>query len=29
MSSIVSYGSYVPRFRIRAEEIAKEWGGES
>ncbi|MEM0135175.1 MAG: hydroxymethylglutaryl-CoA synthase [Thermoplasmatales archaeon] len=26
MSSIVSYGSYVPRFRIRAEEIAKEWG---
>lgn len=26
MSSIVSYGSYIPRFRIRTEEIAKEWG---
>ncbi|MCL4447427.1 MAG: hydroxymethylglutaryl-CoA synthase [Candidatus Thermoplasmatota archaeon] len=26
MSSIVSYGSYIPRYRIRAEEIAKEWG---
>jgi len=26
MSSIVSYGSYVPRYRIRAEEIARVWG---
>jgi len=26
MSSIVSYGSYVPRFRIKTEEIAREWG---
>lgn len=26
MSSIVSYGSYIPRFRIKSEEIAKEWG---
>ena len=26
MSGIVSYGSYIPRFRIKPEEIARVWG---
>lgn len=26
MSGIVSYGSYVPKFRIRPDEIARVWG---
>ena len=26
---IAGYGVYIPRFRIRAEEIAKIWGGDS
>lgn len=29
MIGIVSYGSYIPRFRIRVEEIARVWGENS
>ena len=26
VSGIVSYGVYIPRFRIRVDEIARVWG---
>ncbi len=29
MSGIVSYGSYIPRFRIKPEEIARVWGEDA
>ncbi|MCL4314894.1 MAG: hydroxymethylglutaryl-CoA synthase [Candidatus Thermoplasmatota archaeon] len=29
MSGIVSYGSYIPKFRIRPEEIARVWGEDA
>lgn len=29
MSGIVSYGSYIPKFRIKPEEIARVWGEDA
>ena len=29
MHGIVGYGSYVPRFRIKADTIAHQWGADA
>jgi hydroxymethylglutaryl-CoA synthase len=29
MVGIIGYGSYIPKFRIKAEQIAHQWGKDA
>jgi len=29
MTGIITYGTYIPRFRIRVREIAETWGASA